>query len=122
MRRFLFSFFALLLAACGSDGGGTGAQCPTTDPPTYEGFAKAFFDTHCVGCHSSTRTGAQRGGAPVGRDYDTLAGVRADLDGIDGVAASGPDGTFTSMPPGAAKPSVEDRTRLGQFLACESAK
>ena len=109
-------------AGCGGGDGGTGSVCPTTAPPTYDTFAKPFFDTYCVSCHSSARTGAQRGGAPVGRDYDTLAGVRTDLDAIDAESAAGPDATNTSIPPGIPQPSADDRKKLGEFLACEKAK
>ncbi len=116
-------FLAFLLAACSSDGGGgTGAECPPTDPPTYESFGQTFFSTYCNSCHSSARTGAQRGGAPVGRDYDTLAGVTKDLEDIDSEAAAGPDATNTSMPVGLPLPSAAQRTQLGQFIACELAK
>ncbi len=124
-RAFLLAILlaAATVAACSDDGeSGTGAECPTTNPPTYESFGKAFFDGGCISCHSSAKTGADRGGAPVGLDYDTLAGIREDLSRIELVAASGPDGTFTAMPPGPNKPTTELRTTLGQFLACEQAK
>ncbi|MEZ4362549.1 MAG: hypothetical protein R3B48_20325 [Kofleriaceae bacterium] len=107
------------LAACGDGGGSTGAVCPTVDPPTYQTFGESFFTMYCTSCHSSTRTGAQRGGAPVGRDYDTLEGVRKELAAIDSVAASGPDGTFSSMPVGLPTPTLDQRKALGEFLACE---
>lgn len=114
---------AFLLAACGGGGdSGTGSVCPTTSPPTYDTFGKTFFDTYCTSCHSSVRVGAQRGGAPTGRDYDTLAGIRKDLSDIDGEAAAGPEGTNISMPIGLPTPSAADRMTLGQFLACEQGK
>jgi uncharacterized membrane protein len=109
-------------SGCSGDDGGTGAVCPTVNPPTYDTFAASFFSTHCTGCHSSARTGGARGGAPVGRDYDTLEGIRAELDDIDAAAAAGPDAVNQSMPLGTPKPTVEQRTMLGEFLACEKAK
>lgn len=113
---------ALVLSACGGGSSGTGSICPTTDPPTYDTFGKNFFDTYCTSCHSSARTGSARGGAPSGLNYDTLAGVRADLDGIDGEAAAGPDATNTSMPEGLPKPTQAERLTLGQYIACEKGK
>lgn len=119
MKRILL---LAMLAACGGGDGGSGATCPTANPPTYDTFGKTFFDTYCTSCHSSARSGAARGGAPVGRDYDTLAGIREELADIDAESAAGPDATNTAMPPGIPKPSDDDRRKLGEFLACEKAK
>jgi mono/diheme cytochrome c family protein len=118
-----FLLAASLLAACSDDGSGsTGAECPPTNPPTYESFGKNFFDTYCVNCHDSAKSGASRGGAPAGLNYNTLAGVMKDLSIIDAEAAAGPNGTNTSMPLGTPSPTVAERTTLGEFLACEQAK
>ncbi len=114
-------FLAFLLGACGGDSG-SGAECPTSNPPTYDSFAKNFFDSYCTSCHASDKTGAMRGGAPSGLNYDTLAGIQKDLSGIDSEAAAGPDSTNTSMPPGLPRPTEAERMQLGQFLACEKAK
>jgi cytochrome c5 len=120
MRKILF--LAVFLSACTDTASGTGASCPTASPPTYDSFGKMFFDTYCTSCHSSARTGVQRGGAPVGRDYDTLAGIRAGLTVIDSRAASGPNETNETMPLGLPFPTLAERTTLGQFLACEKGK
>lgn len=115
-------FLAFILGACGGGDSSTGSECPTASAPTYTTFGKTFFDTYCTSCHSSARTGAMRGGAPVGRDYDTLAGIRKDLSAIDSEAAAGPNGTNTSMPSSLPRPSEAERMTLGQFLACEQAQ
>lgn len=121
MKKLLL--FAWLLSACGSDdSSGIGAVCPPTNPPTYESAGKAFLDKYCVGCHSSSRTGAMRFGAPAGLNYDTLADVRTHLSDIEDQAAAGPDGTNTLMPLGQPVPTLAERTVLGEFLACEKAK
>lgn len=124
--QFLASLFLSLslgaLVACGGGDSSTGSECPTTNPPTYDSFAKNFFDSYCTSCHASNKTGAMRGGAPSGLNYDTLAGIQRDLAGIDSEAAAGPNGTNTSMPEGLPKPTQAEREMLGQFLACEAAK
>ena len=84
---------ALTLTACGEHGEPTGSVCPSTPTLTYVNFGKPFMDTYCIDCHSSTKTGAARHGAPAFHDYDTVeAEVRIDL---------GPTTTvpFTLLPP-----------------------
>jgi hypothetical protein len=111
LRR--FSALALLTAALAvpacdrdndDDEGGppTGADCPPRS----------------TRCHASSRAGAQRHGAPRGYDFDTVAGVRKHLDDIDRMAAAGPDATNAIMPPNGPRPSVAERRKLGEWLAC----
>lgn len=56
------------------------------DPPmgdTYADFAAPLFTMYCVRCHSSTRTTVdQRGGAPLGLDWDQESIVRMNLPAI----------------------------------------
>ena len=112
---------ALMLGVMlGCGGSPSGAACPTADAPTYDNFGKAFMEEYCVGCHS--RTAASRHGAPGDQNYDTEADIMNHLAKIDEVAAQGPDATNTSMPnlsgPVHSRPSTEERTKLGQWLAC----
>ena len=109
------------VVACGGGGSSpSGAVCDTAGMAlTYANFGKSFMDTHCIRCHSSAKTGAGRDGAPTDQNFDTLAGVQAHLDLIDTQAASGPDGTNTSMPNDTrTTPSDAERAMLGQWLAC----
>ena len=55
--------------------------CTTGDPTglTWNNFARPFFAAYCTRCHSSTLTGADRHGAPGGRDWDDRSKVMADL-------------------------------------------
>jgi hypothetical protein len=99
----------------------TGATCPSTDPPTYENFGRDFLESYCTGCHSSALSGTARKGAPPDHNFDTHAGVIEYAEHIDGVAASGPEATNTTMPLLAPMPSLEERERLGEWLACEIA-
>jgi cytochrome c5 len=111
----------LMLTAC-TDGGGppSGALCPPTDPPTYANFGQQFFATYCTSCHSASST--NRHGAP-GQNYDTEADIKRYATDIDAWAAAGPDGANTRMPKlggsVTSRPSLDDRTKLGVFLACE---
>ena len=115
----LATTFLWLAAACTSTQ--SGATCPSTNPPTYASFGHPFMARYCTGCHSS---GAKdRHGAPAGLDFDSEAEIRAKAIAIDAEAAAGPDAQNTDMPdltgPVHAEPTMAERERLGQFLACE---
>ena len=120
MTKLTLTLAALLLAACTD--AQTGATCPAVAPPTYEGFARPFVAKYCAECHA--RTATHRHGAPAEDCFDTEADLRAHAADIDALAAKGPDATNTEMPdmsgPVRVAPSDAERTRLGQFLACEA--
>jgi hypothetical protein len=110
-------------AACGSDdhgGGATGAVCPSGNTLTYETFGSNFMTKYCRGCHSSSKTGEMRQGAPADHNFDTLSAIRTFADHIDEHAAAGPNAVNTAMPPIEPKPTEEERRQLGQWLACET--
>lgn len=116
----------LALMSCSSDpelktlsDGSTGAECPEGANLTYESFGAPFFASYCTRCHSSAHVGAARHGAPEGYDWDDLAGIRVHAIQIDAVAASGPRISNMSMPPSDPLPTLGERARLGQWLACE---
>jgi uncharacterized membrane protein len=116
-------WLALALVACTSHvGESTHSVCPPTDPPTYASFGQGFFMTYCLACHSETLTGSARMGAPVTIDFDTRSLVRMSTSNIDKQAAWGPDAQNSIMPPDDhPQPSDADRTRLGEYIACEVA-
>jgi cytochrome c5 len=95
----------------------TGSTCPENSALSYENFGRAFFESYCLRCHSAAISGSGRL-APVGRDFDDLAMIRANALYIDQFAAAGPKGEQMSMPPGAEKPTLGQRTQLGEWLAC----
>lgn len=97
----------------------TESSCPNQSTLTYESFGRAFMESYCTRCHSSTRTGFARSGAPTGHDFDTLSGILLVAEHIDQHAAAGPAGKNTEMPPTDPKPSDEERRQLGGWLACE---
>lgn len=95
------------------------APCPAEFAHTYESFGRDFFVNYCVQCHSSTRTTpTERGGAPLGYDFDTLEGIQAHAAEIDAAAAAGPTRINIFMPMGAAMPSDAERDRLGEWISC----
>lgn len=128
---------AIALAGCGTDPatpdgspgpdaaaplppGATGATCPTTSPPTYDTFGQQFFATYCTTCHSSMS--ANRNGAPLGIDFDTLTEVQNLAGQIDAEAGAGPNATHTFMPPvGNMAPTTAERMQLSEMLACIAA-
>jgi hypothetical protein len=106
--------------AGGDDGGPTtpasviaGRACPPNSPLTYASFGEPFFTSWCTGCHSSQNTGDARRNAPVGYDYDTLAGIRQWIPLIYAYAADG-----NKKMPAVGGPSDADRQMLGDWLAC----
>jgi hypothetical protein len=114
------------LLGCGADpepktlpGGSTGAQCPEGANLSYESFGAPFFEAYCTRCHSSKNVGPARHGAPEGYDWDDLSVIRAHASQIDAAAAAGPRVSNLSMPPSDPLPTMIERGRLGQWLACE---
>lgn len=102
----------------------TESDCPTDVAlrPTYAGFGSGFFTAYCLTCHSTTKLGGDRNGAPATIDFDTESLVRDNTSDIDKQAAFGPKSQNTIMPPdGHPKPTDAERTQLGLFIACEVA-
>lgn len=120
---------ALLALALGSVAGACGddhaeatpteALCAPGSTLSYEQFGAPFMETYCTRCHHSELHGSERQGAPLYHDFDTLNGILVVADHVDWYAASGPSATNTIMPPDGALPTLEERTDLGEWLACE---
>lgn len=87
--------------------------CPPDSALTWENFGDSFMRNWCTACHASALSGASRGGAPLGVDFDELDGVRAEAERI---WARGADDNNT-MPPAGVPPEAE-RALLGEWLAC----
>ncbi len=50
----------------------TGDESDTMEETvTYTKHTKAIFDADCTSCHATTKSGADRYGAPIGVDFDT---------------------------------------------------
>jgi hypothetical protein len=107
----------------GEFGPPTESVCPEGSTLTWGSFGQDFMATYCTECHASTLMGADRQGAPLYHDFDTLDGVLPVLDHIDWKAAAGPAATNELMPPaGNPTPTLEEREQLGEWLACEVAR
>jgi hypothetical protein len=125
------------LGACSNTAEPVATQtvCPSPAPDlTWENFGQKFMADYCTDCHASTLTHAQRNGAPLFHDYDTLHGVLSIPDHIDKYAGAGPAAVNTLMPPGQCpstpggpldracpEPSDAERTNLALWIACETA-
>jgi uncharacterized membrane protein len=96
----------------------SGAVCTPGSTLTYDTFGRSFMEQYCTRCHASTVTGAARNTAPVGVDFDTLAGIEENVDRIDAQAASGASRVNLVMPPSGPFPSASERADLGVWLAC----
>ena len=129
----LLSALVLGLAACGEgtttdpgDGDGhehdaavaSGATCTPGSTLTEQNFGNDFMQRYCLTCHSVTKQGAARGGAPADHNYDTVADVRRWASEIDKHAAAGPSSVNVLMPPALPRPTQPEREQLGVWLAC----
>ena len=99
----------------------TGAVCRSDSMLTYDNFGQPFMERYCTRCHASYLHGADRQGAPLYHDFDTLFGIVAVADHVDEWAAAGPNASNEFMPPDGDKPTLEEREQLGTWLACEVA-
>jgi uncharacterized membrane protein len=102
---------SLVLAGCESSW--ETAACPEEGTElTYESFGQSFMMVHCQTCHASSID--DRKGAPVGISFDTREEVVEWIDRIYERSA----GENVSMPPGPEDPSLEERDKLAEWLAC----
>jgi uncharacterized membrane protein len=122
----LVSGLALSLTACGGDDGGDdGGSCERLGDPqaqpgdeideSYVTFAAGFFRDYCTRCHSVTRTGEDRNGAPDGLDWDDEASIGAALPAIRQAVGVG-----QFMPPGAPQPSCDERLQLVRWIDADA--
>jgi hypothetical protein len=100
----------------------TGAVCPADSTLTYETFGQGFMEAYCTRCHASDLHGADRHGASLYHDFDSLLGVLRVWEHVDQYAAAGPNSVNKLMPPDGEKPTLGERTQLGEWLACEQAR
>jgi hypothetical protein len=135
VARFLFCGLMglMALADCGKDSAPssdlavadmTALQngCPSLSSPqahpgdpiggdTWATFAQGFFSTWCTRCHSTTRTGTDRNGAPDGFNWDDQSSVQAHLDQIR-IAV----GVGNFMPPNDPRPPCDQRQRIVRWI------
>lgn len=98
----------------------TQTVCPPTGTTlTYQNFAKPFVEKYCTQCHHSDLMGAARQGAPTFHDFDTLSGIKSVSEHIDQTTAAGPASVNEGMPNVALKPTLDERYKLGEWIACD---
>lgn len=100
--------------------GQTGTVCPPNSTLTLEGFGRPFMEKYCLRCHSVGLSGADRRGAPNNHDFDKVTDIRTLATHIDDETGAGPTGTNTQMPPDEPRPTLEERKRLSEWLACDA--
>lgn len=88
--------------------------CPPGNGLSYANFGDAFFGNYCRRCHSAQKLGSDRNDAPVGLNFDDLPTIRMLAARIWSQAGD----SNRTMPAGAPLPSSEERTKLGEWLAC----
>jgi hypothetical protein len=83
---------------------------PTTD--TYDNFARGFFSSYCLRCHSSTLvTPTERMLAPPGLDWDVPASIDTNAMRIRQAV-----GVIQFMPFNEPFPACEERRRLVNWI------
>jgi hypothetical protein len=97
----------------------SGATCsdPGASTLTYENFGEEFFSKYCLSCHSSKVKGEARMKAPADHNFDTYEEIELLAEHIDQKAAAGTR-TNTSMPLTDPKPTLDERKKLGEWIAC----
>jgi hypothetical protein len=107
---------AVLLVGCGASTGsavGPDVGCSADGTLDYRTFGAPFMRDWCTGCHSADLMGDDRAGAPVGVDFDSVAGVRSHLMLIQQRAT----GDAPTMPP-KGPPGPAERGLLEEWIAC----
>jgi hypothetical protein len=119
-RMVAAALVVLATAACDKPvfGPPTESTCPDDTTLTYENFGKPFMEKYCTDCHSSKKRGDARNGAPSFHDFDTLFGIRAVSDHIDETTAAGPAAVNEGMPECGPYPTLTERKKLGEWIAC----
>jgi uncharacterized membrane protein len=120
------AYFAgtMALFACGGDdlGKSTETACPTGSTVTYQDDIAPFMASYCTRCHATSVPVSARNGAPTDHNFETEAGVLAEADHVDQEAGASATVTNTEMPPkGYPAPSVAERQKLSEWLACNAA-
>jgi uncharacterized membrane protein len=88
---------------------------------TYANDIAPLMTKYCTKCHATSVKGDARNGAPSDHNFETEAGVVKEAHHIDIEAAASSKVTNTSMPPeGYPAPTVAERKKLGEWLACNA--
>jgi cytochrome c5 len=107
--RWMVWVLPALLAGASGCGDGLG-DCPPNSAARQTEGKQAIAYT-CLNCHASVLTGAERGGAPDGYDFDKIAVVREEAGEIYTEVEEG------AMPPSGALNATEVES-IRIYLAC----
>jgi uncharacterized membrane protein len=121
--RFAVAALGLALGCATEEAGHpTGALCPPESDVSYEGFVAPLMQEYCLECHSSSVVSRERNGAPSDHNFDTIYDLVSNAEHIDELAGVGPDSENLNMPPdGYLAPSLNERAKLSEWLACKAA-
>lgn len=95
----LAATLGLLAGACGEKLDPVQERDASGLTPTWCEDVQPIVESRCLGCHSVTRTGSQRNGAPIGVNFDTYEDASRLATAMDDVIQSG------FMPPPGPLPS-----------------
>lgn len=85
------------------------------DPPlTYENFGKGMLDRHCNSCHTEAAREGQRGGAPLGVDFDDWDMVLQWAERIEVRTVE-----ESTMPPSGGTLLAYEREQFAEWMRCE---
>jgi uncharacterized membrane protein len=81
---------------------------------TYENFGKAFVTKYCIGCHSTSKKGFARNGAPKKINFDSFEKIKAESGGFQKMVVQ-----KKKMPP-MGGPTQGERAQVATWLKCEA--
>ncbi len=115
MARIKVIGYALILlvfttAGCGEKADPLSGLAGLGGTPTYVQDVKALLDQHCLPCHSTAKSGAQRNGAPIAVNFDTYELAVANIERAGVRIQAG-----TMPPAGGLEPAI--RTIILDWLA-----
>jgi uncharacterized membrane protein len=122
-RPVMHAFLATVVVsmACKSDspssldGGAQSDEGGDCSSLSYDNFGEAFVAEYCLYCHSASLTGAARGGATPGQNFDTLADIQTHQARMRDLVAR----ELMPYPPTASRfPTHERRTKFVHWLDC----
>ena len=98
-----------LAAGCGGDDNLPVVDCSAQVPTFTE---VSLLSQTCVGCHDSTLSGADRGGAPADINFDQFDSAKANAEAAVSAVYAG------SMPPGGANLPADMKQQLYSWGLC----
>jgi cytochrome c5 len=114
------ALFTLVCALPGCDDHVIGQSAPFVvtclrDPPlTYDNFGHGMLNRHCNSCHTEAAREGQRGGAPLGVDFDDWDMVLAWAERIQVRTVD-----ESTMPPSGGTLLADERAKFAEWMRCQ---